>query len=1167
MQEAVTRFVDMCFKNTKELSGQASVPHGLTLIDMPTGSGKTYNTIEMIVKYLKGELFQDVKRIFYLTPLNKNVKDAYDNLKDRMNKEGQDDLFDSNCLWLRANYQAVIDNFKDVETDIPNEYKKDSYYNLKKFITGYTEVSSKSSDNIADTKLTFENEIREKLEPAFRRDLKLILNRHYRTKEEKLKKVRDDWKWILKLYPSILTEKRRVLFMSVDKFFMINDPIISRPYNFINSNLIKGALVFIDEFDASKEFILRSQIKQCAQKKLDLIKYMSTLSSVFASNKKMPNELFPKPKDGNHKKSSKYAFDELRLVVLDCRTDKKLDYHFKLDISEKEKRCFIFLDDDLHTISNTKDTPRFNLHIDENRNLNIIELGKASASGKKFYDLIYSLTGALHFSLRAFSMMAKNYLNYFNNEKRSQDDDMMIPEEAISTVLSPFELDNEIQTAISKIITSSFNFPIKRKNRLIGETFYTTGFKYFDFVDDLSHDTTTSINMCFLDDTPERFMYSLASAAMVVGISATATIRTVTGNYNLDYLKKRLGKYFIPLCSEDFERISNKFKNLYKEGRDYKVNVNVVSSKSEEDEELSKEIFKNQDYIDNLCTVISAFGTKKYEKKRYIKLLISIKRFIENLNSKAMLVITNNNLKTTNGVHPFSKEIMNSLIAQIRTECKISNEIAVHILHGNIYEQEKKGYQEDIRKGKKVILFTSYPASGTGQNLQYSIMEGADEKAELQKDIDSIYLEKPTNILVNINIDRSNDDAFLTEEDLIKYIYQTESLKFEGEVSGTDSLNMIKKAFKAFMKGERYSTKQNKANEYNTDSVNNHILRTLVQAVGRICRTRDKNKLDVNIYLDEDIYDKVSFEPIKDKPMNKEFRAIVNGSSNKSWSEKNSPETKVLNKAENNSYVLADRLKALIKKNEVFWLQDDMNDWKAVRDWLLKHPTVSEKELENNKDYESFYLTLPVGYKPQSSIYFSKEEDSNKFHISLQTDASAKKGVSDEDCKLSRLMKIPEVGKYFKDKGYAMSFEKNTMLLLPSAYINLYKGALGEAVGYAILNKFGIELKEIEEPSKFEKFDFEVVGADGVYIDFKHWSTDSSEDGEASIKQVEAKLKEIGGKKAFIINIVAQKDDYSTHDNGVVCRVPNIVMHKGTFLYIDNTKMTDLVRRISEVRN
>ena len=60
MQQSVINFV----KNKE---------NGLCLIDMPTGSGKTYKTRQIIREYICGNILNDVPMIIYLTPLRKNI--------------------------------------------------------------------------------------------------------------------------------------------------------------------------------------------------------------------------------------------------------------------------------------------------------------------------------------------------------------------------------------------------------------------------------------------------------------------------------------------------------------------------------------------------------------------------------------------------------------------------------------------------------------------------------------------------------------------------------------------------------------------------------------------------------------------------------------------------------------------------------------------------------------------------------------------------------------------------------------------------------------------------------------------------------------------------------------------------------------------------------------
>ena len=110
MQEAVKSYVKKCQEEVDE----KNKAHGFTLIDMPTGTGKTYNTLLLIEKYLRGHIFQDVEKVIYLTPLNKNINEAYEKLRGKFSQD-EKNIFDNNVLWVKANYQSVIDELDKVE--------------------------------------------------------------------------------------------------------------------------------------------------------------------------------------------------------------------------------------------------------------------------------------------------------------------------------------------------------------------------------------------------------------------------------------------------------------------------------------------------------------------------------------------------------------------------------------------------------------------------------------------------------------------------------------------------------------------------------------------------------------------------------------------------------------------------------------------------------------------------------------------------------------------------------------------------------------------------------------------------------------------------------------------------------------------------------------------
>ena len=113
-----------------------SKENGICLIDMPTGSGKTYLTGKIIGEFIHGNILQDVKTIIYLTPQKKNIDDIFNDVKqDFMDNPS---LFDTNVLRIYANYESVLDKFLDIYDRIPYTIQnRQSCKDLKKHIELY----------------------------------------------------------------------------------------------------------------------------------------------------------------------------------------------------------------------------------------------------------------------------------------------------------------------------------------------------------------------------------------------------------------------------------------------------------------------------------------------------------------------------------------------------------------------------------------------------------------------------------------------------------------------------------------------------------------------------------------------------------------------------------------------------------------------------------------------------------------------------------------------------------------------------------------------------------------------------------------------------------------------------------------------------------------------
>lgn len=338
--------------------------NGLCLIDMPTGAGKTYLTRKIIGEFIRGEILDNVKTIIYLTPQKKNIDDIFNDVKKDF--YDNDSLFYSNVLRIYANYENVLEKFLCLYDQMPlSIQKRQSCRDLKKQIELYKDLEQRNiPKDILDSTLA---EIRKHYEVAFRRDLSEELSKIARTKREKKAKLNDkEYKWVKELYPACLTEDRKVLFMTVDKFVSGNDPIISKSYRFISHSKTKNALIFIDEFDATKDVLLNQEIQNCTDYKMDLIKLFSSISNTLKGTE-FPLSIFADSLDEEDKKSSVYNFNRMQTHFKEIEKRFNLNYLFKLATQEDNDRYFLFDDYQLHTITNSKTEKNIILKVDKKK--------------------------------------------------------------------------------------------------------------------------------------------------------------------------------------------------------------------------------------------------------------------------------------------------------------------------------------------------------------------------------------------------------------------------------------------------------------------------------------------------------------------------------------------------------------------------------------------------------------------------------------------------------------------------------------------------------------------------------------------------------------------------------------------------------------------------------
>ena len=637
---------------------------------MPTGSGKTYLTGKIIGGFIRGEILKDVKTIVYLTPQKKNIDDIFNDVKH----DFADDLslFDANVLRIYANYESVLDKFLEVYGKIPRVIQnRQSCKELKKRIELYKDLSDGNiPKDILDGALS---EIRKHYEVAFRKDLSEELSKIAKNKREKKAKLNsDEYSWIKELYPACLTDDRKVLFMTVDKFVSGNDPIISNPYRFISHSKIKNALIFIDEFDATKDVLLNQEIQNCSDYKMDLIKLFSSISNTL-KGREFPVSVFADSSDENDKKSSLYCFNKMKEHFAEVEEKYNLNYLFKLD-SNDDDRYFLFDDYQLHTITNSQTDKNIILKIDSRKKQNTISVSEQSDDGK-FYRTIYSIKNAINVFIECCAKMAQTYMVHYNDEARKTRRDMMEIDQAVSTIIDLYNLDYVMAKNVTAMIVDNISIPVINRGRDVFDTdFYMNGFRYYDFKDDISHNESTAMTMCYLDNTPEKFMLSLASKARVVGLSATASIETVTGNYNIEYLRDRLNGDYYDLPADDKANIRNYIKSRLSRNDNITISKECIAeTQSDELKEIVSQLFDEKKNVDSFAEMFVKYRQSdsrdpNYNVKRIVKAMKSVRTFISDKYSKVLLVMTNRNVVEYSDYNIFSEGVIGAVISALCEE-------------------------------------------------------------------------------------------------------------------------------------------------------------------------------------------------------------------------------------------------------------------------------------------------------------------------------------------------------------------------------------------------------------------------------------------------------------------------------------------------------------------
>ena len=120
------------------------------------------------------------------------------------------------------------------------------------------------------------------------------------------------------------------------------------------------------------------------------------------------------------------------------------------------------------------------------------------------------------------------------------------------------------------------------------DSFYQKGIEIFEFEDSDSHFDFTNLRFIKLYDTPEKIIGYISKHNAVIGLSATAEIPTVVGNYNLDYLRDYLENDFHSTPEDMKDRVKKQMFSLYEPYKDKGISLSTEVISTEYSESRSE---------------------------------------------------------------------------------------------------------------------------------------------------------------------------------------------------------------------------------------------------------------------------------------------------------------------------------------------------------------------------------------------------------------------------------------------------------------------------------------------------------------------------------------------------------------------------------------------------
>jgi hypothetical protein len=1117
-------------------------------------------------------------RILRASEVSKKVIEAYKNTKKNVNKGNEE--------FPQSLNKSLL--YKNGKTDENGENKQ-----IEQFIE--TLKTLERLDRDSNISKQIKTELQNKVDTQFR-DVKTMIAENYLNLEENpiFEKVEletylkePDLNWFVLLFPAHFWDEINTYSLTVKmSTFSIRDVIFSKDLSSLLKPEEEQSFVFIDEADTASEELIDNESENATKNSSrDVIKLLITLSRILDFK-----DVFPNYSSQKEKKQFEKAIERGR---------KKFIEHF----GDVESNSTLIPTKEVKELANSKVLHNYILR-DSVETRVIIKQGENTKKYMKDYYLSFPKNSEESketpaflitkeqieefpsdeykvFEYKSFLKIASGLLNYFCEfvypaiveliKKNEEDDnEMRSSNGTLQTFKELYNVDEDFIKLLHDYKTQNY------KKKITGASsgllsYCDIGYEIFRVKVPLGG-RPAELSRLLVQGTPEQTVVELAENSRVVLVSATANVPSLK-NFNLDFLSNRFGDYFDNFTMEDkkdFEaklNYSNHNKSIELiSDVSYELKYYEKDKEPDDTEEtwLERKVEENFSYLSKKMKMYLTNELTKegIHRANYYILLIKYYLAMKAAKTKANLMIFQPNLE---------KEVIETLLNIF--DPKLNEENAIFC--ANTEKLKTDGFIEKVEnaylEGKTIFLITSLATMGKAVNFTFKAREDEklihitpngwidDATKPAKRTFDGIAIGDINFSFASKDNNESSNNESSALRLLIDKITEVERLYATNLISNQIKRRIIQEMI------INYESLYSFRGEFSTirKLQGFYVYKEISQAIGRLYRTPNFSE-KMLVLTTKNNHDNLS--TIKDSIERKSFietplmTALMNEVQKEEITKKNSIEAKTM-PLKNSGELFSRLLGTLLSDALKFKDKTSIQILEEMRRICIKYGVFLTEETYNSitseqKDVDITSIKERLYQKVETSDFIKngykyKSHDDYSIIDFIDPKSSSEQGipVSPTNCTIQQFRNLEGFYDYKENCGYTYDKVFNgeyIYILNPTAYNNLFKGALGEFVGKYIFEiLFKLPLSRITDPEAYERADFFFAHDNSTAIDFKCYSNPKVEK-ESLLEGIKNKAKALDIKEYHVINVFP----YST--KGVPFTKETLLNEDGTALLNSN---------------